>query len=582
MKEFLASCRHKLGNPLIRGLCITGGVFGVYILSAVAMYVAAPRSKNDPIYLLTDITRREQILGASAIFGIVVLILLIRHFGRSGQALDFASDTTVRRGCILLLILISMNGIGASLSAIVTELNSQFWTPLFGWVAVVLGLQALVLYGLLRWTKRPWVHLVLMVALSMINLDALHLSLLGDFLTQPEVVRIPIITFLVLGLVSLFGAVGKGMVPARVVNAILVLTMLGPAASLGFTLFATAPADAKRMSPFSGIAFHTRPNIHIVAFDALSPVSLAKKHLGLADVPYARLLAGEGRVGFKNAFASQAPTQPSLNSLMRLAHADFANEWGLFAGRADGPVTHILRSNGYKVSTGFEQLLFGDKGRFVDAYLPEPTQSVRNSTLCALAADRPLKFFGFCALGATFGSPAHDRPWPEKVIDVVRRSGSISEAGPEFTLHYIYDPIGHTGAGFRSTDREALARYAAYYHRRSKEVVRIMEQVQEIVRNDKAPSILILMGDHGPYVSRTVLLDEEKAFFVRDRYGIFAAVLVNETDCTAKQLQHYSAPYATPARILAGAMRCLARDPARLDAAMKFKEAHAFENFLYE
>lgn len=90
------------------------------------------------------------------------------------------------------------------------------------------------------------------------------------------------------------------------------------------------------------------------------------------------------------------------------------------------------------------------------------------------------------------------------------------------------------------------------------------------------------MGVHGPFLSRTVSLQDDPAFVVQDRYGIPAAVLVNNTECDAGRTQHYTAAFATPARILAGVMRCLARDPARLDAVMKFDEAYDFRTFLYE
>ena len=83
-------------------------------------------------------------------------------------------------------------------------------------------------------------------------------------------------------------------------------------------------------------------------------------------------------------------------------------------------------------------------------------------------------------------------------------------------------------------------------------------------------------------MSRTVSPEDDPTFVVQDQYGILAAILVDDSGCTTQQLQHYTAEFATPERILAGVMRCLARDPARVDAAMKFDEAYEFENFLYE
>ena len=496
------------------------------------------------------------------------------------QPLNFASDTTARRETILLMILVSLNGLVASLPAIVNELNLQFWPLLFSWVAVVLTLQALVLYATLKWIDNPRIHLVLIVILIMINLNALYLSLLTDFLVQPEIIRIPVIAFLGFGLIALVGMVGKRVVPMRVVNFILVMTMLASVVGLRFLMPAEVSVNAEQMSPFSGIMFHTKPNIHIVSFDALGPTTLIKKHLKLASVPYERILNGEGRIIFKNSFASHVATKASLNSLMRLAHADFKGE-NFFTGQEESPVTHILRANGYKVSTGFDiPSYFGKKGKFVDSYdFPERLSVYENTVLCRWSSLNDLMFFGFCALEAFFMT--HGESWSNQVIDIIQKSGATSDSKPNFTFHYITYPQ-HTGRNFKSTNHQALLHYSSHYYKNSNKVVQIIKQLEETIRNDKVLSILFIMGDHGPYVSRTITVDEDETFVVQDRHGIAAVILVNETDCTEKELRHYTTSYATPARILAGIMRCLAYDPVRLDRAMNFSESYSFKTFLYE
>jgi len=48
------------------------------------------------------------------------------------------------------------------------------------------------------------------------------------------------------------------------------------------------------------------------------------------------------------------------------------------------------------------------------------------------------------------------------------------------------------------------------------------------------------------------------------------------------ELRHYTAEYATPARVLAGIFRCLARNPDQFDDVARFDEAYPFADFLYE
>lgn len=581
MKALVSLCRRLLTNRLLKAIFVSAAIYGCYLIYVGVNYTVVSHGLEDPVYRLTGIVRTDQLAGMSLLFGIAVIVMLAQRLARIGGPLDFTITPATRRGTTLLVALLFLNGVAASLSAVLSELHSQFWTPLFAWVAVVLALQVLTVHAMLVRTARPRVHLVLMSGLSVLNLYALYLSLLGSFQSLHDVVRTAAFGFAILCAAVLFGAVGKRIVPARHVNAVLIVMMIGPVAGLALSS-STAPEHANRLAPFDNIEFRTKPNIHIVSVDALIPTSLAKKHMGLSDLPYAQLLESEGVVVFRNAFASQVATKFSLNSLMRLAHSDFSGDFGYFAGRTDGPVTHVLHANGYNVSTGFNQTYFGAKGPFVDAYIPEPTRAVANSTLCALALDIPLKFFGFCTLGSLFATPEPDAAWPNRIIDTVRGTAGATGDAPEFTLQYMINPIGHTSKDYRSSDSKALERYAALYRDGAARVTTIMVRLYESVRNDPTPSILIVMGDHGPFLSRTVSPHDDTTFVVQDQHGILATVLVNNTGCTTEQLQHYTTTYATPARILAGVIRCLARDPASFDSAMKFDEAYEFKRFLYE
>lgn len=582
MKSLVSLCRHLLTRRIPKGLFVSAAVYALYLAYVGLNLVLVSKGAQDPVFRFTGIPRTEQVVIVSIAFGCVFVPLLIQHLARDGLALNFASSSAMKRGTLLLVALLFLNSLAASLAVVLNELSSQFWTPLFVWIFAVLALQVLIVYAALSRIGQSWLHLGLMAALSGLNFFALYLSLLEQFLSLSDIFRAAVIAAVLLLFALLFAVVGKGIVPVRNVNTVLVLTILGPVAGIVFAS-PEGSATQQRMAAFDDIDFRAKPNIHIVSIDALTPATLAKKHMGLVDLPYSRLLDSDGVLVFKNAFASHVTTKPSLNSLMRLAHIDFDDNAGYFAGRTDGPVTHILRSNGYKISTGFDRHFFGSKGPFVDSYVPKSELSVVNSSLCALATGNSYKFFSFCTLASLLEDPEPRQPWPDRVLDIIRLSNDAPDTIPEFTLHYIFDSIHHhTELDFRSSDRQALARYAASYYRGAARFTQIMERLQAMVRDDPAPSILIVMGDHGPMVSRTVSVENNLTFVVQDRHGILAAILVNDTGCTTQQLQHYTKAFATPERILAGVIRCLARDPARVDAAMKFDEAFEFQNFLYE
>ena len=140
--------RRFLANRLLKSLFILGALYGLYIIYVGINYTVVPHGLEDPVYRITGIPRTDQIVGVSVLIGIIVMALLIWHLARDGRPLDFASNPATRRGTTLLVALLFLNGVAASLAAVLDELSSQFWVPLFGWSAAVLALQVLVVYAL--------------------------------------------------------------------------------------------------------------------------------------------------------------------------------------------------------------------------------------------------------------------------------------------------------------------------------------------------------------------------------------------------------------------------------------------------
>ena len=163
--------RRFLANRLLKSLFVLGALYGLYIIYVGINYTVVPHGLEDPVYRITGIPRTDQIVGVSVLIGIIVMALLIWHLARDGRTLDFASNPATRRGTTLLVALIFLNGVAASLAAVLDELSSQFWVPLFGWSAAVLALQVLVVYALFLPIKQSWAHPVLLGAISAFNLE---------------------------------------------------------------------------------------------------------------------------------------------------------------------------------------------------------------------------------------------------------------------------------------------------------------------------------------------------------------------------------------------------------------------------
>ena len=562
---------------------ILASVYGLYIFYAIANHLILPSRSMDPIFILTGLSRTTQFLAVSMVFGILLLI-----WGLAGKMrrhlIDLNSNCELRRGIVLLFVFIFLNSLAASLRAVFDDVSSEHWMLLFTWVFIVLVVQSAIIYAMLLLIQKSWVHLVLLAVLSTFNFFALYLALSGRFSTLPINSQIIFVFFIFLSCISLFALIGKHVLSLRNVNFVLGVTALSMFVFLVFSVL-YAPRNDSELASFADIQFHTTPNIHVLAVDALIPISLAQKHMGLSELPYYRVLDDKNKtaVVYKNAFSSRITTKLSLNSLMRLAHTDYYREdHAYFTGRANSPVTQAFHSNGYRIWTGYNSSHFGRKGPFVDFNHPGQDWPFLHSTLCRLALQNPFKYFGVCyfmSLITDEGEPKE--PWADQIIDIISRSAH-EYATPVFTLHYIRDHISHVTGDFRLSDQRALEQYIELYRTGALKISEMMVQLRDLVESDDKPSIFIVIGDHGPYLSSGINPDDDESFFVQDRYGILAAILVNETDCSAKQLKHYTPSFATPERILAGVMRCLTHDPVYFDTLMEFEEDFSFEEFLYE
>ena len=569
---------------VLRNKRILAGIYGLYILYALANHLILPNRSLDPIYKLTGLSRTTQFLVVSMVFGVM---LLTKWFAQEKwrRPIDLTSTVKFRRGIILLFTLIFLNSLAASLRAIFDDVSSQYWAMLLIWVFFVMALQAAFVHTALLLTQRLWVHLVLPALFSTFNYVALYFALSGWFSTLSISSQTVVVSIIFLSFIFFFVLIGKRILPLRNVNSVLGVTALAMFIVLATSVFYT-PKNESKLTSFSDIRFRTTPNIHILAVDALIPVSLAEKYMELSPsyLPYGQVLDDSRGIVYKNAFASHVPTKPSLTSVMLLAHADYYREdsYPYFAGRSNSPVTQAFHSNGYNIWTGYNSSHFGRKGPFVDFYHPGQDWPFLDSTLCRLALQNPLKYFGICYFMSLITDDEKPKEqWADQIIEVISRSVREYET-PVLTFHYISEHINHTPSGFRLSDQRALEQYIELYRTGAPKTAEMMEYLRDLIKSDGEPSVFIVIGDHGAYLSNGINPDDNKSFVVQDRYGILATILVNETDCSTEQLKYYTPSFATPERILAGIMRCLTHDPMYFDTLMKFDEDFSFDEFLYE
>ncbi|MDH3580538.1 MAG: hypothetical protein OEM91_07920 [Hyphomicrobiales bacterium] len=567
LSEFFAS-------RLVRQTAPALSLYFLFLVWAACSFVFIPDGTQDPLFRLTQVPRTSQFLFAT--------FLLLLYLGVCGFALlrprPWIELRGARTGIALFFSLLFLNIVSATLPTMVAQIHPGFLPNLSAYIALVLALQAAAIFTALSVLRTPWVIFLMFAGLILVDFYAMYVVLLESFHRVHVAGQVSIFAIVFLALLFLLGLAGKDIFPVRTVNAVLAVTLFAPAILLLFDQDSAANQN-RQLAAFGGIKFRSFPNVHIVSFDALTAPSLASKYLKLDDLPYERVLSQKGAIRFANAFASHVPTKPFANSIMRLAHPGFAEVYSYFAGRTDSPLAHVFRTNGYGVSTGYSSMYFGMKGPFVSDYRPSEALAVGNNTLCALAVDSPIKFFGFCKVASLLGEKQKQPSWPEIVTALIGRSNA--DPNPWFTFHHIGIP-GHTSVDYRTSDAAAFARYRATYQEASAQIAVIVTRLISAMRQDEAKSILFIFGDHGPYLSRTITTEQDPQFFVQDRYGIIAAVPHNESGCGPQALRHYITDYATPERLLAGLIHCLSNDPKVVDAAVKFAEEKDFGRYLYE
>ena len=431
------------------------------------------------------------------------------------------------------------------------------------------------------------------------NLVAFFLSFSETFMSMPNLLIALAILLSALIFTVLFRLSGLG----RTISLFLCVLIVSSSFIMGATIIIGDSVDQEigSLEGYRNIKFGQKPNVHLISFDAMIPEVLSSKHMGLEQLGYSDYLEAESDIIFKNMFASQAPSSPSLNSIMGLANPDFKGS-GYFAGRSESPVSYIFKNNGYKLASGFDTYrTFGKPGSYVDEYRTTYPGSIEYSAICRFNGPRSniMRLYGFCHYmpNVLFEPELGQDRWHQIVVNTLREKGESTE--PWLTFHYYSRPIGHTTVSYNSNSPAEVDKYTQTFLRRSKQLGdTILPEIVETIRVNDPASIVFVFGDHGPYLSRSMAIsdafvfgdhgrsleqeEEPSEFWVQDRHGVFGAILATEHPCASKAIEYYNQEYSTPERVLAGIIRCLSTDPDLIDQVVNFDEQFEFLKYLYE
>ncbi len=330
-------------------------------------------------------------------------------------------------------------------------------------------------------------------------------------------------------------------------------------------------------SHFNFVEFEKKPNVYIVSLDALSPEAVAKKNIGVKNVPYADAFRRHNMRIIPNSFSERIPTKRALNLLLAMDKDYFygvSEDAGFVRNQVPNPTYEIFRRNGYKIQFIYGSSYFGDDRGRLDYY------GIAKAYGACKHVERKYGFMGYCLETVQEKTKEftkiHEYEYPQMLFDRIKETANSDEQW--FTFASVYKP-GHAKNSTKYNKPEDWDEYRALFKKNSSEVVKTIDTLLNTIKENDPNSITIIFGDHGALLTLGALNDydgiaaDATAFnlddfpedspvsfeqVVQDRHGVLTALM--PADACSSQFKHN--PYSTM-RLMRDLAICLSggKDP---------------------
>ncbi len=256
------------------------------------------------------------------------------------------------------------------------------------------------------------------------------------------------------------------------------------------------------------------------------------------------------------------------------------------SGLVPSPLAQIFRHNGYEVNTLYRDSYFGSrKGPFVDFYDHNKILSV-----CDLmgSVEQKLGFYGACFVRRTDifpsggkvsgSSTAHLKSYLENKL--------FKRDQPQILFAHLIPPSHVNRKTFRRT-AEQLAAARKIYELESRIAATNLRIIKDLIVSNDPDSIIFVFGDHGVYLSNVERFEDDRAFFVQDRFGVLGGIYP-ATACASTFDNAYADGFLTTAWVARLIVQCLADgvDPFtndyKHDVLFIFEHRYRPKDYLYE
>ena len=321
----------------------------------------------------------------------------------------------------------------------------------------------------------------------------------------------------------------------------------------------------------SSYLMNEKPNIYLLNYDSLIPSELAKQYFQFDRIPYQAAI-DKYYNELPNSLSFHVPTKRSINDVMRLGQVSETLNYAAFSGNSISLLGSTVKKNGYQVVTGFHGMYFGTKGPQIDKGLFPEDVDILTSVLC-IAQRRFQKLqagmvceaaFWFSRIKpllplyrAIFGERSGKvlENWDTLVLESIVDSNSTRR--PTLFFAATYKGIGHTSHTYDHNDLYQRQNYKDEFWDNSHIVERQLTEAAELIQNIDPNSILVIFGDHGTFLSRSVKFEDDPEFFIKDRHRVAIALRKNGHRCSNPNNLEFGVDYHTPARLVYSILNCL-------------------------
>ena len=494
---------------------------------------------------------------------------------------------------IVAFVLFSIGAVLTLLGLAWNENPPEVLRVLILWLFGSLVLETIILWVLLRWIGGKAAPLVLGVAAAA-NLWSLYLvHLHKSFFFELAYAGFIAVAFGMMLAATREYRVGRALGTAAMTAVpLLPLSEVFPDFQAGSD---QSVAELARAALFEEIELRDRPNVYLITFDALITSAAAERFFDIEELSYETWLEENDVRLLENAFVTDTPSVPSHDAIMLLDDRHHFRGEGYFAGRLRSPLEALMHANGYRIETGNSiPYFFGAQGPHVERHLFVADNIISDSSICKFATERVYTagVFGFCHLERFvettdfFDSellqddptaPYLDTDWHEAVLSIL----SSPSDEPRLLFYYYFYPIGHAPNDFDSDSPEDLEAYRNRFLTQLPSAERVIREVVETIRENDPDAIVMIFGDHGTKISRTVDWNEDTEFWVLDNHWVLMGLPRSDHPCSEPDLSIYNTSgFYSGGRVAASIVRCLAENPEQLDAIVHFHDRFNFADYL--